>query len=119
MRACSTSLILRCALTDQMVHLIGTRSKRVPGHLKSCDRDALNGFIQIAGFSVVGIRPAHVAQFAKILDDPDAAGNDKFVAFDLLKKAGPAKTPEGFASGSFLRRSISERWGLDGNHCHD
>jgi hypothetical protein len=47
--------------------LIGTRSKRVPGHLKSCDRDALNGVIQIAGFSAVGIRPAHVAQFAKIL----------------------------------------------------
>jgi hypothetical protein len=77
----------------------------------------LNGVIQIAGFSAVGIRPAHVAQFAKILDD--AAGNNKFVAFELLKKAGPAKTPDGFAPGSFLRRSISARWGLDGNPCHD
>ncbi|HUI20373.1 MAG TPA: fumarate hydratase [Methylocella sp.] len=33
------------------------------------------------------LRPAHLAQLAKILEDPEATGNDKFVAFDLLKNA--------------------------------
>ena len=33
------------------------------------------------------LRPAHLAQLAKILDDPEATGNDKFVAYDLLKNA--------------------------------
>ncbi len=33
------------------------------------------------------LRPGHLAQLRKILDDPEATGNDKFVAFDLLKNA--------------------------------
>ena len=33
------------------------------------------------------LRPGHLAQLAKILDDPEATGNDKFVAYDLLKNA--------------------------------
>jgi len=33
------------------------------------------------------LRPGHLAQLAKILDDPEASSNDKFVAFDLLKNA--------------------------------
>jgi fumarate hydratase class I len=33
------------------------------------------------------LRPAHLAQLAKILDDPEATPNDKFVAYDLLKNA--------------------------------
>ena len=33
------------------------------------------------------LRPGHLAQLAKILDDPEATSNDKFVAFDLLKNA--------------------------------
>jgi len=33
------------------------------------------------------LRPAHLAQLAKILDDPEATSNDKFVAYDLLKNA--------------------------------
>ena len=33
------------------------------------------------------LRPAHLAQLAKILDDPEATGNDKFVAYDLMKNA--------------------------------
>ncbi|HUZ91113.1 MAG TPA: fumarate hydratase, partial [Methylocella sp.] len=36
------------------------------------------------------LRPAHLAQLAKILGDPEATGNDKFVAFDLLKNANIA-----------------------------
>jgi fumarate hydratase, class I len=33
------------------------------------------------------LRPAHLAQLAAILDDPEATANDKFVAYDLLKNA--------------------------------
>ena len=33
------------------------------------------------------LRPAHLTQLASILDDPDASGNDRFVAMDLLKNA--------------------------------
>ncbi len=33
------------------------------------------------------LRPAHLAQLRKILDDPEASSNDRFVAFDLLKNA--------------------------------
>ena len=36
------------------------------------------------------LRPGHLAQLAKILDDPEATGNDKFVAYDLLKNANIA-----------------------------
>ena len=36
------------------------------------------------------LRPAHLAQLQKILDDPEASNNDKFVALDLLKNAGIA-----------------------------
>ena len=33
------------------------------------------------------LRPAHLAQLAKIMADPEASNNDKFVALDLLKNA--------------------------------
>jgi fumarate hydratase class I len=36
------------------------------------------------------LRPAHLAQLRKILDDPEASGNDRFVALDLLKNANIA-----------------------------
>ncbi|HXZ18163.1 MAG TPA: fumarate hydratase [Roseiarcus sp.] len=36
------------------------------------------------------LRPGHLAQLAKILDDPEATANDKFVAYDLLKNANIA-----------------------------
>src|SRR5271155_3191736 len=36
------------------------------------------------------LRPSHLAQLAKILDDPEATANDKFVAYDLLKNANIA-----------------------------
>ncbi|NNM45961.1 fumarate hydratase [Knoellia koreensis] len=36
------------------------------------------------------LRPGHLAQLAKILDDPEASNNDKFVALDLLKNANIA-----------------------------
>ena len=33
------------------------------------------------------LRPGHLAQLRKILDDPDGSSNDRFVALDLLKNA--------------------------------
>ena len=33
------------------------------------------------------LRPGHLEQLAKILDDPEASDNDRFVALDLLKNA--------------------------------
>ncbi len=36
------------------------------------------------------LRPTHLASLRKILDDPEASGNDRFVALDLLKNANIA-----------------------------
>ncbi|MCZ6872383.1 MAG: fumarate hydratase, partial [bacterium] len=36
------------------------------------------------------LRPGHLKQLAKILDDPEASGNDRFVALELLKNANIA-----------------------------
>src|SRR5712671_1574215 len=36
------------------------------------------------------LRPGHLAQLRKILDDKEASSNDKFVAFDFLKNANIA-----------------------------
>src|SRR5512132_1895301 len=36
------------------------------------------------------LRPGHLAQWRKIIDDPEASANDRFVAFELLKNAGIA-----------------------------
>lgn len=36
------------------------------------------------------LRPGHLAQLRKILDDPEASANDRFVAFELLKNANIA-----------------------------
>ncbi|MBO2446894.1 fumarate hydratase [Actinomadura barringtoniae] len=36
------------------------------------------------------LRPAHLKQLRRILDDPEASPNDRFVALDLLKNAGIA-----------------------------
>jgi fumarate hydratase class I len=36
------------------------------------------------------LRPGHLKQLAKILDDPEASDNDRFVALDLLKNANIA-----------------------------
>jgi fumarate hydratase class I len=36
------------------------------------------------------LRPGHLAQLAKILEDPEATDNDRFVAYDLMKNANIA-----------------------------
>ncbi|MDI9349061.1 MAG: fumarate hydratase [Candidatus Symbiobacter sp.] len=47
---------------------------------------AATAFYEMAFF----LRPGHLAQLAKILDDPEASDNDRFVALDLLKNAAIA-----------------------------
>jgi fumarate hydratase class I len=55
------------------------------------DRDAIRSLAEAAMTDINHLlRPAHLAQLAKILDDPDATSNDKFVAYDLLKNANIA-----------------------------
>ncbi|MDJ0105288.1 fumarate hydratase [Rhodococcus erythropolis] len=71
------------------------------------------------------LRPSHLAQLRKIIDDPGASDNDRFVALDLLKNAnisaggqlpmcqdtGTAivmgKKPEGVLTGADDREAIS------------
>ena len=36
------------------------------------------------------LRPGHLAQLRKILDDPEASANDRFVAMEMLKNANIA-----------------------------
>ena len=43
-------------------------------------------FVDIAHY----LRPGHLEQLRKILDDPEASDNDRFVALDLLKNANIA-----------------------------
>ena len=54
-------------------------------------REALRALAE-AAFTDINhlLRPAHLKQLAKILDDPEASDNDKFVAFDFLKNANIA-----------------------------
>jgi fumarate hydratase class I len=40
------------------------------------------------------LRPSHLAQLAKILEDPEASQNDRFVALELLKNANIAAARE-------------------------
>ncbi len=55
------------------------------------EREAIRALAEAAMIDINHLlRPAHLAQLAKILDDPEASSNDKFVAYDLLKNANIA-----------------------------
>ncbi len=55
------------------------------------DREALRKLSEQALIDINHLlRPGHLAQLAKILGDPEATANDKFVAYDLLKNANIA-----------------------------
>jgi len=55
------------------------------------EREALRALSEQALIDINHLlRPGHLAQLAKILDDPEASANDKFVAYDLLKNANIA-----------------------------
>src|ERR1700680_2574952 len=51
-----------------------------PGVLSVLAREAMRDIAHL-------LRPAHLRQLRAILDDPEASGNDRFVAGDLLKNA--------------------------------
>jgi fumarate hydratase class I len=61
----------------------GTFLKVEPDAIRQLTADAMR---DIAHF----LRPAHLGQLRKILDDPEASDNDRFVALDLLKNASIA-----------------------------
>ena len=62
---------------------VGTFLRVEPEVLTALAREAM---FEIAHF----LRPGHLAQLRGILDDPEASGNDRFVALDLLKNANIA-----------------------------
>ncbi len=55
------------------------------------DEEALRLLAETAMHDIAHyLRPAHLAQLRRILEDPEASNNDKFVALDLLKNANIA-----------------------------
>jgi fumarate hydratase class I len=76
----------RLLTTDHVssVDLGGTRFLRVePEGLTLLTRQAMRDVSHL-------LRPAHLAQLARILGDPEASSNDRFVALELLKNANIA-----------------------------
>ncbi len=58
------------------------------GTMLQVDPEALTLITQEAMRDIAHfLRPGHLAQLAKILDDPEASDNDRFVALDLLKNS--------------------------------
>src|SRR5262245_14437665 len=55
------------------------------------EREAMRALSE-AAFTDINhlLRPAHLQSLKNIVDDPEATGNDKFVAYDLLKNANIA-----------------------------
>ena len=70
----------------------GVRVERAFGaDMLVVDREAIRALSEQALIDINHLlRPGHLKQLAKILDDPEATSNDKFVAFDLLKNANIA-----------------------------
>ena len=70
----------------------GARVERALGRdILVVDREALRALSEQAMIDINHLlRSSHLAQLAKILDDPEATANDKFVAYDLLKNANIA-----------------------------
>ena len=70
----------------------GVRVEKVMGKdMLIVEREALRALSE-AAFNDINhlLRPAHLKQLRKILDDPEASANDKFVAYDFLKNANIA-----------------------------
>ena len=70
----------------------GVRVEKVMGKdMLVVSREALRALSE-AAFGDINhyLRPGHLAQLRKILDDVEASDNDKFVAFDFLKNANIA-----------------------------
>jgi fumarate hydratase class I len=70
----------------------GVRVEKIgKGEMIVVEREALRALAE-AAFTDINhlLRPGHLAQLRKILDDPEASDNDKFVAYDFLKNANIA-----------------------------
>ena len=70
----------------------GVRVEKVLGRdMLVVEREALRALAE-AAFTDINhlLRPGHLQQLRKILDDPEASANDKFVAYDFLKNANIA-----------------------------
>ena len=70
----------------------GVRVESVGGRdLVVVEREALRALAE-AAFGDINhlLRPGHLKQLRKILDDPQASDNDRFVAYDFLKNANIA-----------------------------
>src|SRR4026208_1383804 len=70
----------------------GVKLEKVMGKdMLVIEREALRALSE-AAFTDINhlLRPAHLKQLRKILDDPEASDNDKFVAYDFLKNANIA-----------------------------
>src|ERR1700690_4206338 len=70
----------------------GVRVERALGReILVVDTEALRALSEQAMIDINHLlRPGHLRQLAKILDDPEATANDKFVAYDFLKNANIA-----------------------------
>lgn len=65
--------------------------KAFGGDMLMVDREAIRLLSETAFIDINHLlRPSHLAQLARILDDPEATPNDKFVAYDLMKNANIA-----------------------------
>lgn len=61
------------------------------GRFLKVEPEALTLLTEVAMRDIAHLlRPGHLQQLRNILDDPEASGNDRFVALDLLKNAGIA-----------------------------
>jgi fumarate hydratase, class I len=67
----------------------GVRAEKFNGQeIVAVEREAIRALSEQAFIDINHLlRPGHLAQLARILDDPEATSNDKFVAYDLLKNA--------------------------------
>jgi fumarate hydratase class I len=70
----------------------GVRVEKVMGRdMLIVEREAIRALSEAAFMDINHLlRPAHLAQLRKILEDPEASDNDKFVAYDFLKNANIA-----------------------------
>jgi fumarate hydratase class I len=70
----------------------GVRVEKIMGRdVLVVEREALRALAE-AAFADINhlLRPAHLASLKKIVEDPEASDNDKFVAYDFLKNANIA-----------------------------
>ncbi|MFZ1286816.1 MAG: fumarate hydratase [Candidatus Phosphoribacter sp.] len=78
-------------LTTEGVHVLDGEGALGGRHFLQVDDEALRLLTETAMHDIAHyLRPAHLSQLQRILDDPEASNNDKFVALDLLKNANIA-----------------------------